>query len=510
MGNKRGMLVKPYTRLDQKQVELIHKTSMTILSDPGIISYSERAAEVFDKAKAKVQPTGDGTWRISIPEQLVIDSVAKCPPIVTLGARDKDNILELEADQPRIHFATGSEANNWLEMSVEPFVSKKSSDLKRNLPVFEPRKGTVADLCKAAHVCNQLEHVDAFIRTVNIQDEDITEQNKDVNKFFASLNNITKHVMSGLTELTQIEEVVKIAEIVAGGREALADNPVVSFITCVTKSPLQIVDDAVQKMIAVVERGLPLVVSSSPQGGSTAPIQEAGMVAQINAEILAGITLAQLVREGAPVLYGSVPIRARMDNLHDMYGAPEFCQYNASCAQMARFYQIPCYSTAGVADSKVPGMQAAIEKMYSYLYMGLSGAQYIHYAFGLLERTSTFSLEQAVIDNELVGMCKFILREPEVNPGTCETSYGIIKQVMETSHKLYTRYVRKDLRSGRVYLNFPLESEDGAHGVLMNAHEKVKEILVKEPPHLPKEIVAAIYQKVPGLLERLNPYGKDD
>jgi trimethylamine--corrinoid protein Co-methyltransferase len=234
------------------------------------------------------------------------------------------------------------------------------------------------------------------------------------------------------------------------------------------------------------------------------------MVAQINAEILAGITLAQLAREGAPVLYGSVPVRARMDNLHDMYGAPEFCQYNASCAQMARFYQLPCYSTAGVADSSEPGLQAAIEKMYSYLYVGLSGAQYIHYAFGLLERTSTFSPEQAVIDNELVGMCKFIMREPDVTPESCETYHGVIKKVMESSHKLYTRYVRKDIRSGKVYLNFPLESEDGAHGVLINAHRRVGEILAMQPEHIPRDTVSEIYREIPSLLERLNPYRKEE
>lgn len=509
MSDKRGMLIKPYNRLSTEQIELIHKTSLAILNDPGIMSYSEKATELFKEAGAIVKAGANGSWNISLPEQLVDEMVRKCPSVVTLGARKEDNVIQLEAWRPSIHFATGSESNNWLEMSLEPFVSKSSPETEMNIPVFTPRKGTAKDLCTAARICDRLDNVDAFIRTVNLQDEDITEQNKDVNKFFASLNNMTKHVMSGLTDVSRIDDVMKLAEIVAGDKEALKENPIVSFITCVTKSPLQLVDDAVQKMIAVVERGMPLVISSSPQGGSTAPIQEAGMVAQINAEILAGITLAQLVREGAPVLYGSVPVRARMDNLHDMYGAPEFCQYNASCAQMARFYQLPCYSTAGVADSGEPGLQAAIEKMYSYLYVGLSGAQYIHYAFGLLERTSTFSPEQAVIDNELVGMCKFIMREPDVTPESCETYYGIVKKVMQSSHKLYTRYVRRDMRSGKVYLNFPLESENGAHGVLINAHRRVGEILAMQPEYMPKDTVSEIYREVPGLLERLNPYRKE-
>ena len=75
------------------------------------------------------------------------------------------------------------------------------------------------------------------------------------------------------------------------------------------------------------------------------------------AEILAGIAFTQMIAAGAPVLYGSVPVRARLDDLHDLYGCPEFNQYNIDCAQLARYYKIPCYSSAGVGDAKVPGMQ---------------------------------------------------------------------------------------------------------------------------------------------------------
>lgn len=160
-----------------------------------------------------------------------------------------------------------------------------------------------------------------------------------------------------------------MGEIITGGPEALRDNPVLSFITCVNKSPLQMESDSTEKMIQIVRRDMPVVLSSSPQGGSSAPIDEAGMVAQINAEILSAITLSQLASPGARVIYGSVPVRARMDNLHDMYGAPEFNQYNIDCVQMARYYKLPCYSTGGVADAKVPGIQATAEKLLSHLYM---------------------------------------------------------------------------------------------------------------------------------------------
>jgi trimethylamine--corrinoid protein Co-methyltransferase len=88
--------------------------------------------------------------------------------------------------------------------------------------------------------------VNGYFRTVNILGYDITPQNKDVNKFFASLNNTTKHVMSGLTSLDQLENVIRMAEIIAGGPEKLKENPVISLITCLVKSPLQFVDDTTE------------------------------------------------------------------------------------------------------------------------------------------------------------------------------------------------------------------------------------------------------------------------
>jgi trimethylamine--corrinoid protein Co-methyltransferase len=262
---------------------------------------------------------------------------------------------------------------------MEDFASETDPSEKRRLAVFTEKRGTVERLCTAARLADQLENLDFFIRPVNIQDEDITP---------------------GLTSIGQLDNIVRMAEILAGGPEALRENPIVSFITCTVKSPMEMVDDATEKLIEFSRRGLPFVVSSSPQGGSTAPVQEGGMVAQINAEILSGVALSQMVNPGTPVIYGSVPVRARMDNLHDMYGAPEFNQYNIDCVQMARHYRIPCYSTAGVADASSPGMQASIEKLFTHVPMAMSGAQYIHYAFGLLQRTNVFCPAQAVLDDQ--------------------------------------------------------------------------------------------------------------
>jgi len=503
---RQGIVVQPYSRLGREQVESIHRASLSILDDPGILCFNRDAAELFGDRGAVVTPLDQGShacWLLRMPEKLIADTLSSAPKVVTLGARDHENSLVLDGAEPRVHFASGSEANTWLDMDIEVFLSQASPQRSVSLPVFTRQKGTVERLGQAAHLCEHLASWDSFLRTVNIQDEDINDDNKDVNKFFASLNGTTKHVMSGLTEITQLDNVVKMAEIIAGGADALRENPIISFITCTVKSPLQLVDDTTQKAIEVARRGLPLVISSSPQGGSTAPISEAGMVAQINAEIIIGIALSQLVNPGAPVLYGSVPVRARMDDLNDSYGVPEFSQYNIDCVDMARYYGLPCYSTGGVSDVSVPGIQASVERLFSHILVALSGAQYIHYAFGLLERTSTFCPVQAVLDDAHIDMVKRFLHQPVVTESTISECLDQVRKVMATPQKLYVRFVRSALRSGAITPPYPYESKGMTDETLLRAGERLEEIMALPRRPIEQAIVDQVFAEVPGLLPRL-------
>ncbi len=503
---REGTIVKPYERLSQEHIQRLHNASLSILNDLGIWCYNERAAGLFGDHGARVWEEiehGQTVWRVSLPAGLVEEAVKKAPSRFFLGARNQKNRLLLDSQIPRIYFGTGSETNTWIETAMERFVSTGRQDVVIQAPCFTELRGNTELLGRAAQLCENLENLDFFIRPVNIQDPDVTEDNHDVNKFFASLNNITKHVQAGLTRLDRLDDVVRMAEIIAGGKKALRENPIISFIACVFKSPLQFVKDTADKVFAIVEAGLPLVISSSPQGGSSAPIQEAGMVAQINAEILAGITFTQLVREGAPVLYGSVPVRTRMDDLHDLYGCPEFNQYNIDCAQMARFYKVPCYSTAGVGDAKVPGMQALFEKLFTHLYVAMSGAQYIHYAFGLLDRTNSFCPVQAVLDDEQIGKIKHCLRMPKVSRTDVDDAVKMIARVMDSSHRLFARHARKAIHAGDVSKPYRFESRGMSDRVIEQAVTRLAEIESRPAPHLSADVLDKVYAEIPGLLPRL-------
>jgi len=507
---REGILIaNPYERISDEQLQQIHRASLEILVDPGLLCFSQKAAEIFNDNGAGVNAIAGADhpcWQLKIPEKLVTEALDNAPKTVRLGARNPDNTLIMKGDEPRVFFISGSETNIWLDVGFPSYVRKSDSSVEIKVPEFYPRRGTVADLCQSAHVCEHLETLDGYIRTVNIQDADITEDNKDVNKFFASLNNTTKHFMSGLTKLEQLDNVVRMAELIAGGKEALEENPIISFITCLVKSPLQFVGDTTDTFIEVCRRGLPIVVSSSPQAGTTAPIKEAGIMAQINAEVLAGITLGQLVNKGTPLLYGSVPVRARMDTLGDSYGSVETSQYNIDCVQMARFYRIPNYSTSGVCDAKIPGQQSSIERLFSNIVVTLSGPQFLHCAYGLLDGNAIFCLLQAVLDDAHFQMLKFFLKPARVDAQELEETMKQIREVVSTPQKLYIRYIRPVLRRGEISAPYPFEGDGGGDSVFALAHQRMNELLARPVEHIDPETTARIFQEIPGLLPRLNVY----
>ncbi len=499
---RHGTLVNPVLRLDEEQIRAIHAGSLELLEEPGIFCTNERAAALLNDAGCRLTRDEEtqNAWRIRFPQSLVEESLAGAPTEVILGARNPDNRLVLNAFVPEVYFGTGSETNLYQTSRLAEFERTDKSSVRIQYPVYRIHRGAIACLCQSSKLCNALPEVDFFIRNVNIQDQGITPQNKDVNTALASLMYMTKHVQMGLAHLDSLDPLIKLAEITAGGSEAYRDNPLLSFIACVIKSPLQMVDDTAEKLMAISERRIPLVISSSPQGGSTAPIQEEGMTTLINAEILAGITLTQVVSPGTPVLYGAVPVRARMDTLHDLYGTPEFVHYNIDCIQMARFYEIPCYSTAGVGDAKIPGIQATVEKLFTQLAVPAAGAQYIHYAFGLLDKTNIFSPLQAVLDDAHVAIARRILRPARIGHRDIEAGVNEIRKVMASSSRLFARHIRKAAKQGLVSPPYLFESGGEEDRVLTKAQERLEDILEGPDDRLENESIQKIYTHIPGLL----------
>jgi trimethylamine--corrinoid protein Co-methyltransferase len=388
---KLGIPASPYKPLTAADVRSLADAAFTVLEQSGVVVYSPAAFEAFRSAGAKT----DNTSRVvCLPRGLVEDAIASNPSSITLHARDGQYDAVLEKN--RVHYGTGGTAIYVLDPDTG-----------------ERRPSTLDDVILNARMVEALENVHVF--TINVFPNEIENKDDiDVNRFFHALDNTSKHVMGGIYSLAGCRKAVELAEMAAGGADALRSEPFVSFITLII-SPFKIDKDYGEITCYLAEKGLPVVVPTEPICGTTSPITLAGNVLTHVAETLAGIALVQCVNKGAPGICGSVGSITNLRTMDHLSGPIERAMLNAAVAQMAQHFRIPLYSTGGTSDAKQVDVQAAYESAMSSLLVAMSGANYIHDIAGLMEFDLTVSYEKLVIDDEILGMCQRVLRGIEVN-----------------------------------------------------------------------------------------------
>ena len=190
-------------------------------------------------------------------------------------------------------------------------------------------------------------------------------------------------------------------------------------------TPLKYDERMLGAIMVYAQYGQPQLISSLAIAGATAPVTMGGMLTLQNAEILAGIVLTQLVREGAPVVYsGSLSI-ADMRSGALSIGSPEMAMNAAVTAQMARYYHLPSRGGGAVSDAKIADAQAGYESMMSMLMAQVSGINFVLHAAGILDAYNCVSYEKFVIDDEICGMVKRIQNGYEITVETfINTIYG--------------------------------------------------------------------------------------
>ena len=232
---------------------------------------------------------------------------------------------------------------------------------------------------------------------------------------------LVKHTrkIGGIETFTarDVEYITRIAEVVAGGKEELRRNPVLIGYGEV-RSPLCIDRNMAEILIAYIKKGLPQTLDSMPNGGATAPVTAAGILAQGVAETLGGLILGYAVDENAIIGIDLVPSYADVrTGIFQYAGAQRMPLIAARVQIMNEFYGVPSGIHGGKTDSCFPGTQAGVEKALSMLFPVLAGAVGIG-TVGHLENAVTFSPLQLVIDNEIVGYLRRAIRGVEVTDET--------------------------------------------------------------------------------------------
>jgi trimethylamine--corrinoid protein Co-methyltransferase len=391
---KMGLKASLYNPLSETDIRKVVSAAFEILSKSGIQVNSPTAFKAFKSAGAL---TDSDTMIVKLPKGLVEDAIDSNPSSVTLYSRDGKNNVVLEEN--RVHYGTGGTAI----YVIDPDSGRR-------------RPSTIQDVILNARMVDTLKNIHLFTINVfpnEIEDKDIIDENR----FFHAIDNTKKHVMGGVYSLTGCKKVIKMAELIAGSPRSLRENPFVSFITLLI-SPFKIDEHYGEMTCYIAGEGLPIVVPTEPICGTTSPITLAGNILTHIAETLAGITLVQCVKKGAPGICGSVGSITDLRTMNHLGGPIERAMINAAVAQLAQYFKIPLYSTAGTSDAKEVDIQAAYESAMSSLLVAMSGANYIHDIAGLMEEDLTVSYEKLVMDNEILGMCQRVLRGIEVNDET--------------------------------------------------------------------------------------------
>ena len=384
LGGLTGGLYKP---LSPDDIATIHEAALTILENTGMTYETglDATLGLLENQGAKLDRQRS---RIFFDRDLVMAQTDLAPEQVILYSRDGNNDLDLT--RHRVYLGTGGAAVKILDLETG-----------------EARSTTLNDLYQLARLTDSLENIHFFVRPCIPTDIPVTEY--DTNAAFVCFKGTAKHFMTGATNEEGLHKVLDMAALIAGSMTTLKDKPFISIIASFAISPLKLCTQSTLIMQQAVRNRIPVALSAAPMAGSTSPVTMAGTLAQLHAEQLAGITICQLTKAGAPILYGGIPGRANLRSLAYLGGAVECGMMNAAIHQLAHHIKVPNYNSSGLSDSKIPDAQASWEKALTTVLAAMAGSNYVHHAAGMLESMLTVAYEQFVIDDEIIAMsCKVL------------------------------------------------------------------------------------------------------
>lgn len=475
---RKGLEGGSYKPLSEDAIAQIHDTSMRVFEDVGFQVNSDKALTFFQDAGAAV----DGRI-VRLPREAVMELVARAPSEVTLYGRHPEHHITLGGT--RVYAGTGGTALNVIDTASG-----------------ERRQATLHDLKRITKLVDGLENIHFFL--LPTYPNDVPAENIDINRFFAGLDNTAKHVMGGVYTPQGTKQVIRMAEIIAGSVDKLCQEPLISMIVCAI-SPLKIDRIYGDVIVTIAQAGIPIALPAEPLCGATSPVTLAGNLVIQNVDSLTEVCLTQLVNPCTPVIYGSVSSSADLRDLKYIAGAIEMGLLNAAGAQLAQFYRLPFYATAGMSDAKTIDAQCGYESALSSLLCALGGANFIHDAAGLLDFALSVSYEKYVVDNEIIGMVMRAVEGIKVDEDTL--AFDLIKEMGPGGNFVSAKHTRKYMRTE--HYQPTLSDRDhleewqakGKRDTYARARDRVEEILAAPGYRLPDEVRQRIINEIPGIIE---------
>lgn len=399
---------------------------MRIFSDDQIWEIKQAAFDIVEKVgfvcfhkEAQKMLADAGAWvkadRIRLPRHIAEACLATTPKGWTIYDRDGRRAMEVEGRKS--HYGTST-----------------ASPHTRDVYTGEIRATGLTDIANGARVADACENID-FVMPMG-SSSDVPLNTADVNEFPTVAANTTKPmVFIGYTPLG-CAYVYEMAAVVAGGMDALKEKPfVIAYPEGI--APLFYPDDTIERIFVSADRFMPQLPGSTIQAGATGPVTLAGVTAQMTAEAIIHIVIAQLRNPGCPVAMSANAAVLNMTTALNTMGAPELSLGQCAQAEVAQSFNLPTWGLAGATDSKGLDAQAGLEAAFSILSQGMGGLNLIH-DVGYMAAGMICSLEQLVMGNEIIGMAKRFVSGITVNRETL--ARDVIEAVGPRGHFLQQRH----------------------------------------------------------------------
>ncbi len=369
-----------YSVLDSEKIGTIHEKSMEVLETIGVKVGGDIVLKLLVDNGCSVGEDG----YIRIPRALVEKCLKSVPKSLTLYDRDGNPNMVIDSRNQK-YFGSIGDGMEYYDPETK-----------------EIRKYTLDDSVAMCKLCDALEDF-KFIVFTGVYYGERTEVHNQL-FYYNVIRNFSKTISLSTNSVEELKVAIQISEIIAGGKEKLAEKPFV-FHYCEPIPPLLFPYDSTERIRLAAEAGIPIVSMPYSMMGGTAPMSGIMALIQNNVEVLAGLVISQLVRPGVGYIYGSMPTIMDMKSTIGSYAAPEFhLNINAS-AEMADHYGIPFFGTYGVSDSRTLDMQSAAEGMMEAMNVILGKQNLIH-DVGMIDHGSVMNPLYLLFSDECIKIAK--------------------------------------------------------------------------------------------------------
>ncbi|MEM7212156.1 MAG: trimethylamine methyltransferase family protein, partial [Pseudomonadota bacterium] len=454
-----------YRPLSDADVLRIHNAALDAMEQIGFADAPPSGIEILTSAGAILGDDG----RIRIPRALTEDMLAKAAKEVTLVGQDPKHDLKLSGN--RVHFGTAGAAVHMVDVEKREY-----------------RESKLQDLYDAARIVEQLDNVHFFQRPMVCRDVE-DNYDLDINTIYACTRGTSKHVGVSFVQPDHMPGCFDLIHTLAGGEDKWRERPFISNTNCFVVPPMKFATESCEVMEAAIRGGMPVLLLSAGQAGATAPAPIAGAIVQAVAECLAGVVYVNAIKPGHPAIFGTWPFVSDLRTGAMSGGSGEQALLTAGCAQMHKFYGLPGGAAAGIADAKLPDMQAGWEQSISNVMAGLSGLNMVYESVGMHASLLGFCFESLILGDDMLGQCLRCVRGIDVNEDTL--SLEVMKSVClegpghylghdQTLGLMQTEYIYPALGDR----TSPKEwAEIGRPDLIQKAIDRKNEILTKMYPN---------------------------